>query len=441
MNIKGLLKRKEVWVLSIFPVIVLIGYIAKQEVIDEELEQFKSKFPIPDYIYQNSEDKEKQKVANTNISNNNANNTNNPNIPSNPTNANSTPSTTPTSENKQTSNFDIGAYLNSLKNIDFFNHSKENNSLNNQSKDKQQPNNNDFNSPNFDYSKASPATKMRLSLLSQRFNSSDVNNAYGTSADKNNREIEYGTDSFENFERKDKASHENKLLRTITADRNIPATLVTPISSAIGGNKIVAQVESDVYASMGRAVLIPKGSRVIGYYNSSSKMGQYRLEVVWNRIITPQGVNIILSDSKGSDVKGYNGLIGKAHNKYFTKFGMPFLFSTLSNGLLIGMTAGITENMGKKQRSGANNYFGDYMMMRLMQQSGMNLNNIINNIMSQFSQIKAVIIIKEGSRIFISPNTDIFFPIPKHNEVLAVFFKENKPKISDEELSDDDNEF
>ncbi|AFI06517.1 DNA type IV secretion system protein ComB10 [Helicobacter cetorum] len=433
MNVKGLLKRKEVWVLSIFPVIVLIGYIAKQEVIDEELEQFKSKFPIPDYVYQNAKNKEKQKVANSDIPNNNASNTDNTNALSSPTNANNTTSTTPT--------FDIGAYLNSLKNLDLFNHSSQDNPLNNQSKDNKQPNNNDFNSPNFDYSKASPATKMRLSLLSQRFNSSDVNNTYGTSADKNNREIEYGTDSFENFDRKDKASHENKLLRTITADRNIPATLVTPISSAIGGNKIVAQVESDVYASMGRAVLIPKGSRAIGYYNSSSKMGQYRLEVVWNRIITPQGVNIILSDSKGSDVKGYNGLIGKAHNKYFTKFGMPFLFSTLSNGLLIGMTAGITENMGKKQRNGVNNYFGDYMMMRLMQQSGMNLNNIINNIMSQFSQIKAVIIIKEGSRIFISPNTDIFFPIPKHNEVLAVFFKENKPKISDEELSDDDNEF
>ncbi|WP_264765555.1 TrbI/VirB10 family protein, partial [Moraxella catarrhalis] len=55
------------------------------------------------------------------------------------------------------------------------------------------------------------------------------------------------------------ASSENKLLRTITADRMIPAILITPISSEIGGSKIVAQVESDIYATMGRAVLIPKG--------------------------------------------------------------------------------------------------------------------------------------------------------------------------------------
>ncbi|GAA6882845.1 hypothetical protein HpHNI68_04710 [Helicobacter pylori] len=60
-------------------------------------------------------------------------------------------------------------------------------------------------------------------------------------------------------------------MRTITADRMIPAILITPISSEIGGSKIVAQVESDIYATMGRAVLIPKGSRAIGYYNSNNK--------------------------------------------------------------------------------------------------------------------------------------------------------------------------
>ncbi len=139
------------------------------------------------------------------------------------------------------------------------------------------------------------------------------------------------------------ASSENKLLRTITADRMIPAILITPISSEIGGSKIIAQVESDIYATMGRAVLIPKGSRAIGYYNSNNKIGEYRLEIAWNRIITPQGVNIILSDAKGADVKGYNGMIGTLHNKYWERYGIPLSLSTLSNGLLIGLTSGLTE--------------------------------------------------------------------------------------------------
>ncbi|GAA8723405.1 hypothetical protein oki386_03830 [Helicobacter pylori] len=160
---------------------------------------------------------------------------------------------------------------------------------------------------------------------------------------------EYGSSGFKNFKRKNVASSENKLLRMITADRMIPAILITPISSEIGGSKIVAQVESDIYATMGRAVLIPKWSRAIGYYNSNNKIGEYRLEIAWNRIITPQGVNIILSDAKGADVKGYNGMIGILHNKYWERYGIPLSLSTLSNGLLIGLTSGLTEAMKNKK--------------------------------------------------------------------------------------------
>lgn len=52
----------------------------------------------------------------------------------------------------------------------------------------------------------------------------------------------------------------------------IPAFLITPISSQIAG-KVTAQVESDIFASMGRAVLIPKGSKAIGYYNNNNQIG------------------------------------------------------------------------------------------------------------------------------------------------------------------------
>lgn len=44
-------------------------------------------------------------------------------------------------------------------------------------------------------------------------------------------------------------------------------------------------MESDIYVMMGRVVLIFKGSRVIGYYNFNNKIGEYCLEIVWNRII------------------------------------------------------------------------------------------------------------------------------------------------------------
>ncbi|WP_121020413.1 DNA type IV secretion system protein ComB10 [Helicobacter vulpis] len=229
-------------------------------------------------------------------------------------------------------------------------------------------------------------------------------------------EIDYGSKGFDNLKSKDIATHENKLLRTLTPDKLIPAFLITPISSQLAG-KVIAQVESDVFANMGKAVLIPKGSKVIGYYNNDNKIGDYRLNIVWTRIITPHGVNIMLTNAKGADVKGYSGLVGEVITHNFQRYGMPLLVSTLSNGLLIALTSAIANKTGK------NNLFGDFLLMQLTRQTGMGLNQIIAQILKDKGKLHPIIIIKEGSRVFISPNLDIFFPIPKEGEVMAEFFQ------------------
>ncbi|CRI32389.1 DNA type IV secretion system protein ComB10 [Helicobacter ailurogastricus] len=234
------------------------------------------------------------------------------------------------------------------------------------------------------------------------------------------KEIDYGASHFENLKTHDLATHENRLLRTITADKMIPAFLVTPISSQLAG-KVVAQVESDIFANMGRAVLIPKGSKVIGYYSNNNKIGEYRLDIVWSRIITPQGVNITLTNAKGADVKGYSGLVGQMITHNFQRYGMPLLVSTLSNGLLIALTSALANKTGK------NNLFGDFLLMQLTRQTGMGLNQIIAQILKDKSNLKPIIIVREGSRVFISPNLDIFFPTPTEGEVVAKFFKHNPP--------------
>lgn len=250
-------------------------------------------------------------------------------------------------------------------------------------------------------------------------------------------ETEYGVDSFTNLKYKDIGTNEHKLLRTITADRMIPAFLITPISSQIAG-KVTAQVESDIFASMGRAVLIPKGSKVIGYYNNNNQIGQYRLNIAWTRIITPQGINIMLTNARGADVKGYNGLVGKYISRNFQRYGIPLLTNTLSNGLLIGITSALANRQNRKGDD--NPFFGDYLLMQLTRNTGMGINQVINQMLRQYGAQNPIIIIREGSRVFISPNLDIFIPKPKDGEVLAEFFKEKKPLIkkSNEEVNNEE---
>ncbi len=250
-------------------------------------------------------------------------------------------------------------------------------------------------------------------------------------------ETEYGVDSFTNLKYKDIGTNEHKLLRTITADRMIPAFLITPISSQIAG-KVTAQVESDIFASMGRAVLIPKGSKVIGYYNNNNQIGQYRLNIAWTRIITPQGINIMLTNARGADVKGYNGLVGKYISRNFQRYGIPLLTNTLSNGLLIGITSALANQQNRK--GDGNPFFGDYLLMQLTRNTGMGINQVINQMLRQYGAQNPIIIIREGSRVFITPNLDIFIPKPKDGEVLAEFFKEKKPLIkkSNEEVNNEE---
>lgn len=250
-------------------------------------------------------------------------------------------------------------------------------------------------------------------------------------------ETEYGVDSFSNLKYKDIGTNEHKLLRTITADRMIPAFLITPISSQIAG-KVTAQVESDIFASMGRAVLIPKGSKVIGYYNNNNQIGQYRLNIAWTRIITPQGINIMLTNARGADVKGYNGLVGKYISRNFQRYGIPLLTNTLSNGLLIGVTSALANQQNKK--GDGNPFFGDYLLMQLTRNTGMGINQVINQMLRQYGAQNPIIIIREGSRVFISPNLDIFIPKPKDGEVLAEFFKEKKPPIKTKEEINNEEE-
>lgn len=87
---------------------------------------------------------------------------------------------------------------------------------------------------------------------------------------------------------------ESKNKHTLNADSYISMLLIGALDSTFGG-KVVAQVESNVYASKGREIVIPAGSKAIGYYKSLT--AEENLMISWTRIITPQGVNVPIKAS------------------------------------------------------------------------------------------------------------------------------------------------
>ena len=130
-----------------------------------------------------------------------------------------------------------------------------------------------------------------------------------------------------------------RLLRTtgytITEGTIIPGVLETAINSDLPG--LVRAINSaDVYSHDGSQLLIPKGSRLVGRYQSDIRRGQVRVFIIWTRIIRADGLSVLIN-SPGTDPLGRAGLDGDVDTHFFQIFGAAILLSVLDTGLDIGL--------------------------------------------------------------------------------------------------------
>jgi type IV secretory pathway VirB10-like protein len=111
----------------------------------------------------------------------------------------------------------------------------------------------------------------------------------------------------------------------------IAAVLETAINSDLPGF-VRAVVSRDVSSFDGSAVLIPRGSRLVGQYRSEMALGQRRAFVVWTRLIRPDGATIQIG-SPGADPLGRAGLEGRVNRHLLERFG-PGVLTTALNAAL-----------------------------------------------------------------------------------------------------------
>ena len=127
------------------------------------------------------------------------------------------------------------------------------------------------------------------------------------------------------------ASQLNNLGSMITQGAMIPGVLETALNSDLPGFAR-AIVSRDVRSFDGRAVLIPRGSRLIGQYRSAISLSQQRVFVIWTRVIRPDGVSIQIG-SPGADALGRGGLQGEIDRHFFSRFGGSIVLSVLNAGV------------------------------------------------------------------------------------------------------------
>ncbi len=141
-----------------------------------------------------------------------------------------------------------------------------------------------------------------------------------------------GKEAFLNRNRENGGQYQWNSEFTLWKGTVIPAVLDTGINTDLPG-MLKATVTTNIYSSNnGKYVLIPQGSVLTGEYNSSVSYGQARIQIVWNTLIRPDGLEVNLGSMNGIDAYGFSGQKGFRTEhpfEYLKAMGLIAMFSIL----------------------------------------------------------------------------------------------------------------
>ena len=216
-----------------------------------------------------------------------------------------------------------------------------------------------------------------------------------------------------------KASKAGEPINMIAQGKMIDAILETAINSDLSGT-LRAVVSRDVYAEAGKRILIPKGSRLIGSYDVSVKRGQSRIFIVWNRVIRPDGIDIIIT-SPGSDRLGRAGVEGHVDDKYLEVFSNAILFSSMTVAFAFAAESAVdSEGLTERENtSGSVTTAGkpsDVAVVEAVDDFG----DVVKKVAQEVVDLRPTITIDQGTRMKVFVNKDLKFPGVIDSEVVFI---------------------
>ena len=172
----------------------------------------------------------------------------------------------------------------------------------------------------------------------------------------------------------------------------IEAALEVAINSDLQG-QVAAIVSRDVWSMDMTRVLVPKGSKLFGTYNSEMGQTQKRVLVAWTRLTTTDGQTVSLK-SYGSDRLGRSGMVSEVNNHFASRFGSAALVSVISAmPLLLSDDGG--ESSGVSEDAAAN--------------VSASLSGAVGDVMKGYLGQKPTILVHQGSNVSIRVDSDLEF--------------------------------
>lgn len=188
---------------------------------------------------------------------------------------------------------------------------------------------------------------------------------------------------------------ENALL--VISGSVIPIILVTAINSDLPGF-ISARVTEDVYDTFwGTQIVIPKGTMVIGNYDSAISWGQNRLLVTWHRLSRPDGYSIQLEGMQGIDKDGSAGARGVTQ----THIGKSIAASVLTS--LFGVGSNYSAYRAEEVDDSGT-------LSQAIESTSMGVGSGLQKLGDKFLNRQPTIYIQPGTKSYIFVSKDIVMP-------------------------------
>lgn len=179
---------------------------------------------------------------------------------------------------------------------------------------------------------------------------------------------------------------------TVLAGTIIPGVLINGINSDLPGT-ILGQVSKDVYDTVtGEYLLIPKGTKIIGIYDTDTAFAQTRGAVIWQRLVLPNGDSMVLPNFAGSDKEGYAGFKDKKRSHYARVVWSSLLGAAAIGGLAAASDDNSDENTFRENAA---------------QEMESNMSNVVNRIVDRNLNIAPTIIIRPGYKFNIIVDKDL----------------------------------
>lgn len=176
----------------------------------------------------------------------------------------------------------------------------------------------------------------------------------------------------------------------------IPAVLETSINTDLPG-VVIATVTTNVYNSLdGKHLLIPQGSKLYAQYSSSISYGQNRVQVIWNTLIRPDGLEVNLGGLNGVDAYGASGYAGYTD-------GHPFEFLKALG--LIACFSLIDTKLNNTIANSSNMY-----TQNILSDTYSEIKKLDNKIIDKALDVQPTIKIPNGSKVNLITNISMELP-------------------------------